>query len=57
VFYMTRSVMELWDVSNTFLANSNITRTTDAFGNNVTNFRGIPMKVCDQIIHTEAVIS
>lgn len=57
VFYCTRTTLESFDVMSQALSNANVFATKDVNGETVQTFRGIPIKACDQILHTEAAIS
>lgn len=56
VFYMNRTGMEAVDVMSAALSNANVFQTKDVNGEAVKTFRGIPLKVCDQILNTETQV-
>jgi len=56
-FYMPRSVFEGFDVQSLARTTANVFETRQVDGKMMTTFRGIPMKVCDQLGIAETVIS
>lgn len=57
VFYMPRSLMEGFDVQALARTTANVFATEQVEGKVVTTYRGIPMKVVDQLTYTEPVVT
>lgn len=56
-FYMNRTVYAAFDKMVMASANANVYRTQDVNGQMVNTFRGIPMKISDQLLLTEGLVS
>ena len=57
VFYMNRTVYQMLDIQAQNKATYTLQTGNDAAGNPMISFRGIPIRKCDQILETEAVVS
>jgi hypothetical protein len=61
VFYVNRTISEMLKIQamNKSTAALSLTEGADQFGNQqfVTNFMGIPIRMCDQLLTTEALVS
>ena len=56
-FYCNRTIMSFLDQQTLNQAQMNVTYTQDPHGRRVVNFRGIPVRMCDAILNTEALVS
>ena len=61
VFYVNRTISEMLKIQamNKSTSALSLTEGADQFGNQqfVTNFMGIPIRMCDQLLTTEAIVS
>lgn len=57
VFYMNRGMFEALDVQTQIRTGSNAFKVEDVQGQKVTTFRGIPIKISEQLLYAEATVS
>lgn len=57
VFYMNRTAYQMLDIQAQSKATYTLQTGNDAAGNPMISFRGIPIRMCDQILETEATVS
>ena len=56
-FFCNRTIMSYLDQQTMNQAQMNVTYSQDPHGRRITNFRGIPIRMCDALLNNEAAVS